>query len=59
LRILRRSLNELLWRLRWVLNPGNDLFLVFNQGWEQQLGGLTFRRVGTRVTGKVQYTFRF
>jgi hypothetical protein len=46
-------------RLRWILKPGNDLFLVFNQGWEQQLGGLTFRRVGTRVTGKVQYTFRF
>jgi hypothetical protein len=46
-------------RLRWILRPGNDLFLVFNQGWEQQIGGLTFRRVGTRVTGKVQYTFRF
>jgi hypothetical protein len=46
-------------RLRWILKPGNDLFLVFNQGWEQELGGLTFRRVGTRVTGKVQYTFRF
>lgn len=46
-------------RLRWILKPGNDLFLVFNQGWEQEIGGLTFRRVGTRVTGKVQYTFRF
>ncbi len=46
-------------RLRWILKPGNDLFLVFNQGWEEQLGGLTFRRVGTRITGKVQYTFRF
>ena len=46
-------------RLRWILKPGNDLFLVFNQGWEQELGGLTFRRVGTRITGKVQYTFRF
>jgi hypothetical protein len=47
-------------RLRWILRPGNDLFLVFNQGWgQQQLGGFNFRRSGTRLTGKVQYTFRF
>jgi hypothetical protein len=46
-------------RLRWILKPGNDLFFVFNQGWEQEIGGLTFRKVGTRATGKVQYTFRF
>jgi len=47
-------------RLRWILKPGNDLFLVFNQGWEQQpVGGFNFRKAGTRLTGKVQYTFRF
>jgi hypothetical protein len=47
-------------RLRWIFKPGNDLFLVFNQGWEQlPVGGFNFRTAGTRLTGKVQYTFRF
>ena len=47
-------------RLRWILKPGNDLFLVFNQGWEQnERGGFNFCTAGTRLTGKVQYTFRF
>ncbi|MGH9751514.1 MAG: DUF5916 domain-containing protein [Blastocatellia bacterium] len=47
-------------RLRWILKPGNDLFLVFNQGWEQnERGGFNFRMAGSRLTGKVQYTFRF
>lgn len=47
-------------RLRWILQPGNELFLVFNQGWAQDpRGGFNFRTAGTRVAGKVQYTFRF
>ncbi len=47
-------------RLRWIIKPGNDLFLVFNQGWEQEeFRGIKFRAAGTRVTGKIQYTFRF
>ncbi len=47
-------------RLRWILRPGNDLFLVFNQGWLQnERGGFNFRATGSRVTGKLQYTLRF
>lgn len=47
-------------RLRWILKPGNDLFLVFSQGWEESpLAGGRFRAVGTRFAGKFQYTFRF
>ncbi len=47
-------------RLRWIIRPGNDLFLVFNQGWLQdERGGFKFRPAGTRLAGKVQYTFRF
>jgi Domain of unknown function (DUF5916)/Carbohydrate family 9 binding domain-like len=47
-------------RVRWIIKPGNDFFLVFNQGWEQEeIRGIKFRTVGTRLTGKVQYTFRF
>lgn len=47
-------------RIRWILRPGNDFFLVFNHGWEQEpRGGLRFRNAGTRIVGKLQYTFRF
>ena len=47
-------------RVRWILKPGNDLFLVFNQGWLQdQRGGFSYRATNTRFTGKLQYTLRF
>jgi hypothetical protein len=47
-------------RIRWIIRPGNDLFLVFNQGWLQdERGGFNFRSAGTKLTGKLQYTFRF
>ena len=47
-------------RVRWILKPGNEVFLVFNQGWLQdEPGGLKFRPVETRLSGKFQYTFRF
>ncbi|MGH9802105.1 MAG: hypothetical protein ACRD82_17220, partial [Blastocatellia bacterium] len=47
-------------RVRWIMRPGNDLFVVFNQGWEKnERGGFNFRTTGTRLTGKIQYTFRF
>jgi hypothetical protein len=47
-------------RVRWILRPGNEVFLVFNQGWLQdERGGFKFRPVETRLSGKFQYTFRF
>jgi hypothetical protein len=47
-------------RVRWTLRPGNDLFLVFSQGWLQdEARGLRFHRTETRIAGKAQYTFRF
>jgi hypothetical protein len=47
-------------RFRWILRPGNDLFLVFDQGWQQEaLGGFRLHAADTRLAGKVQYTFRF
>lgn len=47
-------------RVRWILRPGNELFLVLNQGWiQREQGGLNFRAAGTKATGKLQYTFRF
>jgi Domain of unknown function (DUF5916)/Carbohydrate family 9 binding domain-like len=47
-------------RVRWILRPGNDMFLVFSQGWLQdEARGLSFRPTGTKLAGKLQYTFRF
>jgi hypothetical protein len=47
-------------RVRWTLQPGNDLFFVFGQGWIQDLeGGYDFRRQDTKLATKFQYTFRF
>ena len=47
-------------RVRWILRPGNEVFIVFNQGWLQDdHGGFHFRPADTRLAGKMQYTFRF
>jgi hypothetical protein len=47
-------------RVRWTLQPGNDLFFVFGQGWVQDIaGGYDFRRQDTKLATKLQYTFRF
>lgn len=47
-------------RMRWTLQPGRDLFLVFNQGWLQNpLGGFHFQSQDTKIATKFQYTFRF
>lgn len=47
-------------RVRWTLEPGNDLFFIFGQGWIQELGGFyDFRQQDSRLATKFQYTFRF
>ena len=47
-------------RARWILNPGNDVFVAFNQGWLQNPeGGYRFRTADSKVSAKVQYTVRF
>ncbi len=47
-------------RVRWILRPGNEVFIVFNQGWLQdERAGFHFRTTATRLAGKMQYTFRF
>ncbi len=47
-------------RVRWTLQPGNDLFFAFNQGWIQEEGGnLRFRAEDRKVSAKFQYSFRF
>ena len=47
-------------RVRWTLQPGNDLFFAFNQGWIQEDGdNLRFRTQDSKVSAKFQYSFRF
>ena len=47
-------------RVRWTLEPGNDLFFIFGQGWVQELGerGADFRRQDSKLAVKAQYTLR-
>jgi hypothetical protein len=50
-------------RVRWTLQPGNDLFVAFNQGWIHELdedrSGRTFRAQDSRLSAKFQYSHRF
>ncbi len=55
-------------RLRWTPQPGNDLFIAFNQGWIQEdedgaaaTGRIDrrFRPQDTKLSAKLQYSFRF
>lgn len=48
-------------RVRWTLDPGNDLFFIFGQGWVQEISdrGYDFRQQDSRLATKLQYTFRF
>ncbi len=45
-------------RLRWILKPGNEFFIVLNQNWqENELD--RFESAQTRFRVKLNYTFRF
>jgi hypothetical protein len=49
-------------RVRWTLKPGSDLFFAFNQGWvqeEDENRNLRFMVQDTRLSGKLQYSYRF
>jgi hypothetical protein len=46
-------------RFRWILQPGNDLFLVLNRGWQHSLTDDRFEPLFDRASAKLQYTFRF
>jgi hypothetical protein len=55
-------------RVRWTLQPGNDVFFAFNQGWIQEEvdddnrndnRNLRFRAQDSKLSGKFQYSYRF
>ena len=46
-------------RVRWTLQPGNDMFFVFSQGWiRDERGEYRFRVEDGKVSAKLQYTLR-
>jgi len=45
-------------RFRWILKPGNDVFVVINSGWVKTFDG-SFDETFDRTSSKLQYTFRF
>src|SRR3954468_22317852 len=46
-------------RFRWILQPGNDLFVIVNRGWRRALDGNGFEPIFDRASAKLQYTVRF
>jgi hypothetical protein len=47
-------------RLRWVVTPGNELFLVVNHAWQENpLEMSRWESLATSVKAKFQYTLRF
>jgi len=45
-------------RLRWILKPGNEIYLVLNHSWQQNPLD-RFEALRTDVRAKLNYTFRF
>jgi hypothetical protein len=45
-------------RLRWILKPGNECFIVFNHAWQENEFD-RFEAAQTRFRVKFSYTFRF
>lgn len=50
----RMGLNN---RIRYIIKPGSDLFLVFNKGYQRELG--KFRGFRTESIAKLGWTFQF
>jgi len=47
-------------RYRWILGPGNDIYLVYNHNWlDDPLMARRFRSVDSRLSSKLLYTYRF
>jgi len=48
-------------RLRWTIKPGNDLFLIWNRGWQQRIGTGSLSLVPDTdlIAVKLRWTFRY
>jgi hypothetical protein len=46
-------------RFRWILKPGNDLYIVYTQNWLDDTILNRFSTLNRRAASKVLYTRRF
>jgi hypothetical protein len=46
-------------RFRWIVSPGNDLYLVYQQNWLEDPVGGSFGTLDRRAATKLSYTHRF
>ena len=46
-------------RLRWIITPGSDLYLVYTHNWEDDPTLARFQTLERRLASKVLYTYRF
>jgi len=44
-------------RIRYIIKPGSDLYLVFNQGYDREEG--SFKSTRTESISKLGWTFQF
>ncbi|MDQ3624644.1 MAG: hypothetical protein M3463_19525 [Verrucomicrobiota bacterium] len=44
-------------RLKWIVQPGNDIYLVFNKSFDVEDG--RFRSSSSEIATKLVWTFRF
>ena len=46
-------------RFRWIMKPGNDLYVVYTHNWEEQTPFDRFASLDRQFASKVLYTHRF
>ena len=46
-------------RYRWIMKPGNDLYLVYTHNWREDVLGDRFVSIDRKFASKVLYTHRF
>jgi hypothetical protein len=46
-------------RFRWIVRPGNDLYVVYTHNWEEDLLRDRFDTLDKRLASKILYTYRF
>ena len=46
-------------RFRWIMKPGNDLYVVYTHNWRDEPSLERFRTLDRRLASKVLYTHRF
>jgi hypothetical protein len=46
-------------RFRWILTPGNDLYLVYTHNWLDDPVRERFESLDRRMASKILYTYRF